>query len=156
MSEIPASVRPFVAMLPVFIPFLLVVLYLRVRAGDSPARLAELYPAVDPARGTRRTRERAVFGRGYFSMCWVKIGADHAHLHVEILNSLRGTGSFSVPLAEVTAMPDRYGWMILAPDVVRLRLARAPEVVLLVWAKTFYRLTEASTERLRLSADGTA
>jgi hypothetical protein len=122
-----------------------------VRKG-GPSRLAELYPAVEPAPGTPVRMDRAIFGRGYFSIGWVRIGADCERLHVRVLNSLQGGGSFSAPLDDVSATPDRYGWMILAPNTVWLRFARAPEALMMIFPGDFARLAEASGGRLRLQA----
>jgi hypothetical protein len=96
--------------------------------------------------------DRAVFGRGYFSMAWVRIGADRERLHVRVMSSFQGGGSFSVPLDEVTATPDRYGWMVVTPETVRLRFARAPEELMMILPGDFTRLVEASGGRLRLEA----
>jgi hypothetical protein len=152
VTAVPEGLRPFVPLLPVLIPIWIAVLLLRFRRGGTPGRLAALYPAVAPAPGTRLRLERVVFGRGYGSMAWVRIGADRERLHVRIVTSMQGGGRFSVPHEEVTTSPDRYGWMILAPDVVRLRFARAPELVLLVWRRQLERLAEASGGRLSLAA----
>ncbi len=84
--------------------------------GGRPGPAA--WPGFTRRSSRRRTpmrMDRAIFGRGYFSMAWVRIGADRERLHVRVLNSLQGGGSFSVPLDDVSATPDRYGWMALMP-----------------------------------------
>lgn len=120
---------------------------LRQVGGGS---LREVYPPVEPAPGTRRTMERVVFGKGP-RMTWVKVGVDHAHLHVAIVGSLRTRGGFSVPLGDVTAEPDRFPLMILAPGVVRLTFARDPGRPMLVRPPVFAGLAAASQGRLKLA-----
>ncbi len=68
MNSLPEVLGPFAALFPIALGFMLLALLLRfVRRGGS-GRLAALYPAVEPAPGTRIRMDRAVFGRGYFSM----------------------------------------------------------------------------------------
>ena len=122
---------------------------LRRRTG-TPSRLAERYPAVEPAHGTRLRRERVVFGTGYFAMGRARIGADAERLHVRVTSPAREVGTFSVPLDEIVATPDRYPWMALTPDAVRLAFAREPGLPLMVFPHAFERLAEASGGRLRL------
>jgi hypothetical protein len=150
MDLLPEGLRPFAALLPFALAAIAITVGLRFLRKGGPSRLAELYPAVAPAPETRIRTDRAVFGRGYFSMAWVSIGADHERLHVRLLSSFQGRGAFSIPLDDVTATPDRYGWMILRPDTVRLRFARAPEELMMIFPGDFARLTEASAGRLRL------
>lgn len=156
MIAIPEGLRPFATVLPFAIVMVVFTLVLRFARKRAPSQLAELYPRREPAPGTRLRIDRAIFGRGYFSMAWVKIGADHDHLHVSTIGSYQGLGSFSVPLEDVTATPDRYGWMILAPQVVRLSFGRAPEAVMMVWPRDWAKLAQASGGRLRLEAPLTA
>ena len=84
-------------------------------------------------------------------MTRVKIGADHRYLHVNVVYSLRFRGDFSVPLSEITAEPDRFPLMILAPDVVRLDLAGDRSRPILVWYPLFERLSAATGGRLELA-----
>jgi hypothetical protein len=152
MDFLPEGLRPFAALFPIVLAFMLLTLLLRFARKRGPSRLVELYPAVAPAPGTRIRMDRGVFGRGYFSMAWMRIGADQERLHVHVVSSFQGGGSFSVPLDEVTATPDRYGWMVLTPETVRLRFARAPEELMMIFPGDFARLVEASGGRLRLEA----
>jgi hypothetical protein len=80
----------------------------------------------------------------------MRIGVDREHLHVRVGTSWQGVGAFSVPLRDITAIPDRYGWMVLSPDTVRLRLARAPEEVVMLFRLDFEKLAEASGGMLQL------
>jgi hypothetical protein len=150
MDFLPEGLRPLAALLPFVLAMMVLTLVLRFARNGAPNRLAEVYHAVEPVQGTRLRLERAVFGRWYFSMAWVKIGADRERLHVRVMTSHQGAGSFSVPLDQVTATPDRYGWMILAPDTVRLCFLRAPEALMRVFPGDFLKLAEASGGRLRL------
>jgi hypothetical protein len=63
---------------------------------------------------------------------------------------MQGIGSFSVPLEEITAVRDRYPWMILTPDTIRLCLARDPEEVLMIFPRAFRQIAESSGGRVRL------
>jgi hypothetical protein len=121
----------------------------------SAGPLHDRYPPARSAPGTKLTMERVVFGRGP-RMTWVKIGADHAYLHVKLVYSLRLRGGFSVPLSAVTAEPDRFPLMILKPDVVRLTFARDPDRPMLVWYPLFDRLSAASQGRLKLAQEKAA
>jgi hypothetical protein len=152
MDFLPEGLRPFAALLPFALVMIALTVVMRVVRKRGPNRLAELYPAVAPAPETRIRTDRAAFGRGYFSMAWVRIGADRECLHVRLLSSFQGRGAFSIPLDDVTATPDRYGWMVLTPDMVRLRFARAPEELMMIFPADFGRLAEASGGRLRLDA----
>jgi hypothetical protein len=152
MDFLPEGLRPFATLFPVMLAFMLLTVRLRFARKGGPSRLLELYPAVAPAPGTRIRMDRAMFGRGYFSMAWVRIGADHERLHIRVVSSFQRGRSFSVPLEEVTVTPDRYGWMVLAPDTVRLRFARAPAELMMIFPGDFAKLAEASGGRLRLEA----
>jgi hypothetical protein len=83
-------------------------------------------------------------------MTRVKIGADSGYLHVKLVYPSRPRGGFSVPLGEITAEPDRFPLMILAPDVVRLSFASDPGRPMLVWYPLFERLSAATQGRLKL------
>jgi hypothetical protein len=83
-------------------------------------------------------------------MTWVKIGADHQYLHVKLAYSLRSRSDFSVPLSEITAEPDRFPLMVLAPDVVRLDFAGDRSRPMLVWYPLFKRLSAATEGNLKL------
>ena len=126
---------------PAGLAFMALVLIVSMR-GKREDGLAALYPRVDPAAGTSRTRTRVVFGKGP-AMTWVKLGVDHRHLHVSVLGALGAGAAFSVPLEEVTAEPDRFPMMILAPDVIRLTFARDRTRPMLVWPHVFARLSAA-------------
>lgn len=152
------SVLEWWSILNAYGPFLLFVaaglgLALYVFAGSlrqvGGGSLQGVYPPVEPAPGTRRTMERIVFGKGP-RMTWVKVGVDHAHLHVAIVGSLRTRGRFSVPLGEVTAEPDRFPLLIPTPGV-RLTFARDPGRPMLVRPPVFARLSAASQGRLALA-----
>ncbi len=150
MPWIPDHLVPLAMVAP--IPLLAIGLAIgmrRVRSG-GPMRLAKLYPPVVPQTGSKPWRDRAVFGRGFFAMAWMRIGVDERHLHVRVSSSWQGTGAFSVPLEDITASPDRYGWMVLAPDTVRLRFARAPQELMMVFRRDFEKLAQASQGRLQL------
>lgn len=149
MTILPDVLLPFVPWLLAGLAMVSVSLFLRTRKG-TPNRLAERYPAVEPAQGTSLRRELAMFGYGYFGMARVKLGADAERLHLRVTSSHQGIGSFSVPLDEITAAPDRYPWMILAPDTIRLRFAREPEAIVMVPRRAFRRLAESSGGRLRV------
>ena len=151
MDFLPEGLRPFAAVVPFAFATIALTVSLRFVRKGGPSRLAELYPAVAPAPDTHIRTDRAMFGRGYFSMAWVSIGVDQERLHVRLLSSFQGRGAFSIPLGDVTATPDRYGWMILTPDTVRLRFARAPGELMMIFPGDFARLTEASGGRLRLA-----
>jgi hypothetical protein len=135
MGPPPDVLLPFAPWLVAVIAMIALTLSFRFGRKGSPNRLGERYPAVEPAPGTRLRRERAVFGRGYFSTARVKIGADAQRLHVRVTSSFQGIGSFSMPLDEITAEPDRYPWILLSPDTIRLRFAREPETVLMIFPK---------------------
>jgi hypothetical protein len=149
IQSLPDALLPFVPWLLAGLAMVSVSLFLRRRKG-TPKRLAERYPAVEPAHGTRLRRELAMFGYGYFSMARVRLGADAERLHVRVTSSSQGIGSFSVPLGEITTALDRYPWMILAPDTIRLRFAREPEAIVMVPRKAFRQLAESSGGRLRV------
>jgi hypothetical protein len=150
MHGLPSVLLPFAPWVLAGLAMISVSLFLRFGRKGMANRLAEIYPRKEPAPGTRFRRERAVIGRGYFSMARVKIGADAERLHVYVMNSFQGVDSFSVPLDEIVARPDRYPWMVLSPDTIRLHLARAPEAVLMVFPGNLRRLAEASGGRLRI------
>lgn len=147
-----ALLRRLGGLAPLALPVMLLVLLMSMRRKGG-GRLEELYPAVEPAAGTKRTRERVVFGTGP-SMTRVKVGVDHTYLHVTVVGSLRSGAAFSVPLADVAAEPARFPAMILAPDVIRLTFARDRSLPMLVWPRVFEKLSTASQERLRLAAAG--
>jgi hypothetical protein len=151
MHHIPEALLPWatVALLPIALT-----IAMRFVRNGAPGRLARIYPAVSPTPGTRLRRERGVFGRGYFSMARVRIGVDREHLHVRAATSWQGVGAFSIPLRDIAAVPDRYGWMVLSPDTVRLRLTRAPEEVVMLFRRDFEKLAEASGGRLALETGG--
>ena len=129
---------PFLAFVTVVVGFMVWGFAARLRQpGAGP--LHDIYSWVEPAPGTKLMMKRVVFGRGP-QMTWVKIGADHKYLHVRILYSARFRGGFSVPLSDITAQPDRFPLMILAPDVVRLTFARDPSRPMLVPKLLFERL----------------
>jgi hypothetical protein len=81
-------------------------------------------------------------------MTWVKLGVDHAWLHVAVVGSLRRQAEFSVPLEEVTAEPGRFPLMILDPEVVRLAFARDRTLSMMVWPSEYRPLAAASSGRL--------
>jgi hypothetical protein len=154
VHQIPEALLPFVPFASfALLPIALVVAMRFVRNG-GPGRIATIYPAVSPTPGTRLRRERGLFGRGYFSMARMRVGADQEHLHVRVGTSWQGVGAFSVPLQDITAVPDRYGWMVLSPDTVRLRLTRAPEEVVMLFRRDFEKLAEASGGKLALVTGG--
>ncbi len=140
---------PFLAFVLVVFGFMLYNIAGMLRQpGAGP--LHEIYRRVEPAPGTRLTLERVVFGRGP-RMTWVKIGADPCYLHVKLFHTLRFRDGFSVPLSEITAEPDRFPLMILAPDVVRLDLAGDRSRPMLVWYPLFERLSAATKGSLKLA-----
>src|SRR5688572_19930539 len=96
------------AFLVLFVAAFGFMLYMLVASLRQPggSTLCDRYPPVEPAEGTKRTLERVVFGAGP-RMTWVKVGADQAHLHVAFAYTL-GSARFSVPLEEITAVPDRF------------------------------------------------
>jgi hypothetical protein len=144
---------PFLLLVVAAFGFMLYMLAASLRQpGGSP--LCDRYPPVEPAEGTKRTLERVVFGTGP-RMTWVKVGADHAHLHVAFAYTL-GNARFSVPLEEITAVPDRFPLMILAPDVIRLTFERDPGRPMLVGRLLFDRLSAASGGRLKVAGGGRA
>ena len=132
-----------VSPLLVGLAFLLVGSSVRWKTGR---RLAELYPAVRPASGTKWLNGRVVFGSGP-RMHWVKMAVDHAHLHIAVIGSLRRQAELSVPLQEVTAEPGSF-LMILDPEVVRLTFARDRTQSMMVWPSEYRQLAAASGGRL--------
>ena len=136
---------------PYALPFILLLVLMRLRR-KSAGRLEQLYPAVPPAPGTRMRRVRVVFGRGP-SLTWVKLGVDHAWLHVSLFGTLRRQAAFSVPLEDVTAAADRFAPMILFPDVIRLSFVRDPDWPMLVWPHVFAAMAAASRGRLRVAEE---
>lgn len=143
---------PFVVALVAVVGFWLYMLVGSLRQpGGGP--LCDVYPAVPPAAGTKRTLERVVFGAGP-RMTWVKVGADPAYLHVGFVYALGDRAKFSVPLEEITAVPDRFPLMVLSPDVIRLTFARDPGRPMLVWRLLFDRLSAASQGRLKVAGGG--
>jgi hypothetical protein len=147
--EPPTVLGTIRGIVPFAIAFVLLAL-LVTRRRTSGQRLHQLYPAVPAAPGSRLMYERVVFGNGP-SMTWVRLTADHAYLHVSVAGLFNSTPAFSVPLADVSAAPNRFPLMILAPDVIKLSFARDPGLPILVWPHVFDRLTEASGGRLRLT-----
>ena len=136
---------------PYALPFILLLVLVRLRR-KSAGRLAQLSPAVAPAPGTRMRRVRVDFGRGP-SLTWVKLGVDHAWLHVSLFGTLRRQAAFSVPLEDVTAAADRFAPMILFPDVIRLSFVRDPDWPMLVWPHVFAAMAGASRGRLRVAEE---
>jgi hypothetical protein len=146
MTGLPEPLGTLAPLAALFVLPQLILLYRTTRG--SP--LAERYPAVEPAAGAMRIRERVVFGRR-FVMNWVRIEVDHAYLHVKMYYSPGAKGRFSVPLEDVTSQPDRYPWMIFDPDVVRLSFRRDPTHYMLVWSSAFRKIAAASGGRLASS-----
>ena len=151
MPPIPEALLPFVVLSPVVLLILGLTIGMRLKRSGAPGRIAGIYPPVAPMPGTRMHRDRAVFGRGYSSMAWVKVGVDREHLHMGVGTSWQNVASFSVPLGDITPTPDSYGWMVLAPDTVRLTLARAPDELLMIFLADFEKLARASEGHLRLA-----
>ena len=139
---------PFVVFALAAVGFVLYGLVGRLRQPVA-GPLHQVYTRVEPTPGTRLTLERVVFGRGP-RMTWVKIGADQRYLHVKLVYSTRFRDGFSVPLNEITAEPDRFPLMVLAPDVVRLSLAGDRSRPMLVSYLLFERLSAATQGGLKL------
>ena len=68
MDFLPEGLRPFATLLPFALVMIALTVGLRFVQKRGPSRLAERYPAVAPAPETSIRTDRAMFGRGYFSM----------------------------------------------------------------------------------------
>ena len=149
ITEVLLPLAPFASFALLLLALTIAMRFVR---NGGPGRIAGIYPAVAPTAGTRLRRERGIFGRGYFAMARIRIGVDHEHLHVRAGTSWQRVGAFSVPLRDITVVPDRYGWMVLSPDTVRLRLARAPEEVVMLFRRDFEKLAAMDSASLEWKA----
>ncbi len=118
-------------------------------------KLAERYPGV-PERGGRRIRcSFLVVGRITHRMAYLTAGP--AYLHVSTPTLFRpGYPPFSVPWSDITATREVWSWSLPATPAVRLTLARARQVRLLIRATTADEMITASTGNLRVREEAAA
>jgi hypothetical protein len=115
------------------------------------ARIASRYPSIprsEPAHGV--WMGMGVLG-SQKARNSVRLWLDATHLHVEPILPLRVfRPSFSIPLTDIRATPERWG--LFPVPVVRLTLQRDPTFRFLVLRRAFDRLAAASGGRLHLNA----
>ena len=118
-------------------------------------RLPEPYPNRNTGRGTSFRSGPVVMNKSIYK-AGVRFTVDESHLHFAMPAINRpGHPPFSVPWSDIEASPDEWPWFPFKGEpMVRLSVAAAPELRILVKQHDGARIAEASGGRLEIDTRG--
>jgi hypothetical protein len=118
-------------------------------------RLPEPYPNRNTGRGTSFRSGPVVMNKSIYK-AGVRFTVDESHLHFAMPTVTRpGHPPFSVPWSDVQASRDEWPWFPFKGEpMVRLSVAAAPELRILVKQRDGARIAEASGGRMEIDTRG--
>ena len=118
-------------------------------------RLAERYPTRNTGREPSFRSGPVVMNKSIYK-AGVRFAVDESHLHFAMPAVKRpGHPPFSVPWSDIEASPDEWPWFPFKGEpMVRLTLANAPDLRILVKRRDGMRIADASGRRLEILTQG--